>query len=484
MSPQNYRSAIHIASIFGFYLSCAMLVPAFADFYSGDDDWVLFARSSFFCGGFFAAAAFATRDAPPQLSRKMGFLLVNLLWLVFSIVGAVPIWLASSDLNITQAIFESVSAVTTTGSTVIVGLDHKAPGLLLWRSMLQWFGGIGIVALGLFVMPFLRVGGISFLRMESSDTSEKVFARIATFMRAFVVIYVVITLTCAVAYHLFGMTQFDALNHAMTTVATGGFSTHDASFGYYDSLGLLWASTFFMTLCSLPFSVLILFAVKRSTSALKDPQIFVFIAYLVVTAVALAAYHRVANGVAFGTALSHSFFNLASILSTSGYASQDYTTWGSFAVVLAFFATFVGGCSGSTAGGIKAYRFVIIAGAVRPLITQILYPNSVTTVRYGGAAVDAELQRAVFLFFAVFLALWAAGSLAIAALGYDLMTSASAVITALSNVGPGVGPVIGPAGNFSTLSDPALAVLSVLMIMGRLEVMTVLVVMSPFFWKS
>ncbi|UTV41067.1 TrkH family potassium uptake protein (plasmid) [Ensifer adhaerens] len=484
MSPQSYRSAVHISAIFGFYLSCAMLVPAFADFYSDHRDWIVFARASFFCGAFFAATVLATRDAPAQLNRKMGFLLVNLLWVVFSLVGAVPLWLSSKELNLMQAVFESVSAVTTTGSTVMVGLDHAAPGVLLWRSMLQWFGGIGIVALGLFVMPFLRVGGISFLRMESSDTNEKVFARIATFMRAFVMIYVAITLACSVAYHQFGMTQFDALNHAMTTVATGGFSTHDASFGHYDSVPLLWASTFFMTLCSLPFSVLILFVVKRSTTALRDPQILVFLGYLAVMGMALAAYHRVYNGVPFATALSHSFFNLASILSTSGYASEDYTLWGPFAVALAFFATFAGGCSGSTAGGIKAYRFVILFGAVRPLVTQILYLNSVTPVRYGGATVDPELQRAVFLFFAVFLALWAFGTLALGALGHDFTTAASSVITALSNVGPGVGPVVGPAGNFSTMSDPALAILSVLMIMGRLEVMTVLVLVSPIFWRS
>lgn len=484
MFAETYRSALHVAAVFGFYLSCAMLLPAFVDFYTDHPDWMVFARAAIFCGGFCAAAALATRDTPPPLNRKTGFLLVNLLWVVFSVVGAIPLWLSSKEMGLMKAVFESVSAVTTTGSTVMTGLDHAPPGILLWRSMLQWFGGIGIVALGLFVMPFLRLGGISFFRMESSDTNEKVFARIATFMRAFVVIYVAITLLCSTAYHVLGMTQFDALNHAMTTVATGGFSTHDASFGYFNSVPLLWASTFFMTLCSLPFSILILFVVKRSAKPLRDPQILVFLGYLTLAAFLLAAYHRLTNGVPFGVALSHSFFNLASILSTCGYASEDYTLWGSFAVILAFFATFAGGCSGSTAGGIKAYRFVIIFGTVKPAITRILYPNSVMMVRYGETTVDADMQRAVFLFFGVFISLWALGSLALGALGYDILTAMSGVITALSNVGPGVGPIIGPAGNFATLSDPALGVLSVLMIMGRLEVMTVLVFFSPFFWRS
>lgn len=364
MTIADLRAALHVAAVFGIYLSVTMVVPAFADFYVGDPDAAVFARLTALSTGFFVALAMATREGPPQLNRRMGVLLVNLLWVVFCLVGAIPLWLSTEGLTFTKALFESVSAVTTTGSTVMVGLDHAPPGILLWRSMLQWFGGIGIVALGLFVMPFLRLGGMAFFRLESSDTNEKVFSRIATFMRAFVAIYVAITIACAATYHVLGMSQFDALNHAMTTVATGGFSTHDASFGYFDNLALLWAATFFMTVCSLPFSILILFAVKRSAASLRDPQIAVFLGYLIVSALLLAVYHRMESGIGFGTSLTHAFFNLASILSTCGYASQDYTTWGPFAVSLAFIATFAGGCSGSTAGGIKAYRFVVMYGAI------------------------------------------------------------------------------------------------------------------------
>lgn len=484
MTATDLRAALHVAALFGIYMSIAMVVPAFADFYVGDHDAVGFARLAALGTAFFAALAMATREGPPQLNRRMGVLLVNLLWVVFCLVGAIPLWQSSEGLTFTKALFESVSAVTTTGSTVMVGLDHAPPGVLLWRSMLQWFGGIGIVALGLFVMPFLRLGGMAFFRLESSDTNEKVFSRIATFMRAFVAIYVAITVACAATYHILGMSQFDALNHAMTTVATGGFSTHDASFGHFKSLPLLWAATFFMTICSLPFSILILFAVKRSSASLRDPQIAVFLGYLGVSGVLLAVYHRVESGVDFGASLTHSFFNLASILSTCGFASQDYTTWGPFAVSLAFIATFAGGCSGSTAGGIKAYRFVVMYGAVRPAIMKVLYPNSVVTVRYGGNIVDSEMQRAVFLFFSVFISFWAAGTLSLSAMGYDFATSASAVVTSLSNVGPGIGSLVGPAGNFAGMSDPALTLLSALMLMGRLEIVTVLVVLSPFFWRS
>jgi trk system potassium uptake protein TrkH len=414
----------------------------------------------------------------------MGFLLVNMLWLVFSLVGAVPFMLSSLEMDFASAFFESVSAITTTGSTVISGLDDRPPGILMWRSLLHWLGGIGIVALGLFVMPYLRVGGVSFFKMESSDTNDKPFARIASFTRAFILVYVLITVICTITYNVLGMSRFDALNHAMATVATGGFSTHDASFGYFNSLPLLWAGSFFMTLCSLPFSILIVLLVRGRLDALRDPQIGVFLSYLVLFALGIAVYQRIANGVDFHEALAHSFFMVTTILSTTGFAAQDYTLWGPFAVAMAFFMTFMGGCSGSTAGGIKAYRFIIIFASIRTGLYKLIYPDGIHTVRYGRMTVAPDLQRTVFLFFSLYLMLWVVGSVAMAAMGYDILTSASAVITALSNVGPGIGDIIGPAGNFATISDPALYLLSVLMLLGRLEILTVLVVLTPLFWKS
>ncbi len=319
---------MHIAAILGIYLAGAMLVPAMVDLYYGHPDWPIFTASAFMVGGLSLATFMATRMGPPPFSKKFGFVLVNLLWAVFSVVGAIPLWLSSLDLDFAQALFESVSAITTTGGTVIVGLDDAPPGLLVWRSLLCWLGGIGIVVLGLFIIPYLRVGGMSFFKMESSDTSDKPFARLASFSRAFLIVYVVITLLCAIGYFLTGMSRFDAVNHAMSTVATGGFSTHDASFAYFGSIPLLWTATFFMALCSLPFSILIVLVARGRLDALRDPQIIVFLGYLSAFSIAVAVYHRLANGVEFHLALAHSFFNITSILSTSGYASQDYSLWG------------------------------------------------------------------------------------------------------------------------------------------------------------
>ena len=484
MNTNLLRSVVYIAALCGLYLSTAMLIPAMVDLYYGDPHWSVFTVSAAMVGGLSITAAMATRGPPPAFSKRMGFLLVNVLWAVFSLVGAIPLFFSELDLTFAQALFESVSAITTTGSTVLVGLDDMAPGLLVWRSLLQWLGGIGIVALGLFVLPFLRVGGGSFFKRESSDIGDKPFARIATFTRAFVAIYVAITLICMIAYDVFGMSHFDALNHALTTIATGGFSTHDASFAYFDSYALRWIATFFMTVCSLPFSILIVFFIKGRLDALRDPQILVFLGYLAAFAIAAALYNHLRNGVDLPLALSHSFFNFSSILSTTGYASEDYTLWGPFAVAAAYFATFMGGCSGSTAGGIKAYRFVILFNIIMNGLKKLIYPNAVYSVRYGNQIVDADTQRAVFLFFSAYIFIWVIGSLAMALAGYDFATASSAVITALSNVGPGIGSLIGPAGNFSMMQDPELYVLSLAMLLGRLEVLTVMVLLVPMFWRS
>lgn len=484
MNASLLRSVVYIAALCGLYLSTAMLVPAMVDLYYGHRDWRVFATCAFMVGGLSLMAAMATRGAPPTFSKRLGFLLVNVLWAVFAVVGAVPFMFSGPELSFAQALFESMSGITTTGSSVIAGLDTMPPGLLMWRSLLAWLGGIGIVALGLFVLPFLRVGGMSFFKMESSDTNDKPFARLATFTRAFIAIYVGITIACAISYDFAGMSHFDAINHAFSTVATAGFSTHDASFGHFNSDAILWVSTFFMTLSSLPFSILIVFAVRGRLDALRDPQIVIFLGYVSAFAIATAVYNHLKNGVALLDALTHSFFNFSSILSTTGFASQDYLLWGPFVVMAAFFATFMGGCSGSTAGGIKAYRFIILFNVITTGLKKLIYPNAVYSVRYGTQTVDAETQRTVFLFFSAYVFLWVMGSMAMAALGYDFATSTSAVITALSNVGPGVSTLIGPVGNFATFNDPELYLLSLMMLLGRLEVLSVLVLLMPIFWRT
>jgi trk system potassium uptake protein len=368
---------------------------------------------------------------------------------------------------------------------VMVGLDTAPPGMLVWRSLLQWMGGLGVIALGLFVLPFLNIGGISYFKIESAaDVENRPFARFSTFMLGLLTVYSGLTIVCAFCYAAAGMTGFDAINHALTTVSTAGFSTHDASFGYFgDNLAILWVGTIFMFIGALPFSIMIVLVLRGRFDALGDPQIRVFAAYCLAFILATAIYVRVSTGMPMTEAFTHSAFNFTSIITTTGYASQDYTAWGPFAVSCAFVATFLGGCSGSTAGGIKAYRFLILYELFANGLRRLVYPNTVVTVRYGDRPVPDEVQRAVVLFISAFFVLWAILILLLAATGLDLVTATSGALTSMTNVGPGLGPIIGPAGNYSSIPETAKWILSLAMLLGRLEILAVLVVFTPVFWR-
>jgi trk system potassium uptake protein TrkH len=477
------RAAIHIAAVFAIYLSVAMVIPALVDLYFRHEDWQVFAFSGLFTGGLALAIAMATQGRAPPPTTRFGFLLVNLLWLTMAVVGAVPLIASSLELTVTDAFFESVSGITTTGSTVINGLDNAPPGVLIWRSLLNFFGGIGVVALGLFLLPFLNVGGVSYFRIESSDIEDRPFERFAVYVVSLITIYTTLVALCAVCYAAAGMTGFNAVNHAMATLATGGFSPHDTSFAQYaEQPVVLWVGSLFMFIGALPFSILILFAVRGRLEALRDPQIRVFAGYVFVFSVAVAIYLRVTLGTPFLDALTHSVFNLVSIITTTGFASDDYTLWGPFAVACIFVATFLGGCSGSTTGSIKAYRFLILFELIANGLRRLVYPNTVLTVRYGDRVVDESMQRAVVLFISAFFVLWLIATILIAATGVDFVTATTGALTALTNVGPGLGPIIGPVGNFSTLPDLAKWVLSLAMLLGRLEILAVLVIFTPVFW--
>ena len=483
MNRVAFRAASHVAAVFAIYLSVAMLIPAAVDLYYGNDDWQAFAFSALFLGGLALAVALATQGRPPPATTRFGFLLVNLLWITMALAGAVPFLATSMDISTTDAFFESVSGITTTGATVLSGLDTAPPGLLLWRSLLSFMGGLGVIALGLFLLPFLNIGGVSYFKIESSDIEDRPFERFQTFTLSLIGIYTALVSACAIAYAAAGMPPFHAVNHAMTTVATGGFSTHDTSFlRYADDPAILWIGTLFMFIGALPFSIVMLFAVRGRLEALRDPQIKVFASYCIVFVVAVAIYLRVKLGMPFFDALTHSSFNFMSIITTTGLASDDYTQWGPFAVACVFVATFLGGCSGSTTGGIKAYRFLILYELLANGLRRLIYPSTVLPVRYGDRTIDPDMQRAVVLFIAAFFVIWAIGTILLAATGLDLVTAMTGALTSVTNVGPGLGDIIGPAGNFSTIPAAAKWVCSALMLLGRLEILAVLVVFTPVFW--
>lgn len=476
------RFAAFLAAIFALYVGVAMFLPAMVDFYVGNADWEVFAASGAIVSGLALAIVIGNWGAPPRLTPRFGFLLVNLIWVTSVLVGAIPFMLSSTSLTVTDAVFESVSALTTTGSTVITGLDGLPPGLLLWRSLLQWMGGLGVVALGLFVMPLLRVGGVGFFKIESSATGDIPFARFSSFSIGLIAVYIGLTAACAIAYKLAGMNGFDAVNHAMTTLATGGFSTHDASFGYFASnAAILWVGTIFMFLGGLPFSAMMLLFVQRHHRALRDPQIPVYAMYTAVFVAAVTVY-LIASGAAFGGSFNHAAFNIVSLITTTGFASTDYGLWGPFALACIFVVTFLGGCSGSTAGGIKAYRFIILFEMMNVGFRQLVYPHGISKVRYGSESLDESMQNSSVLFIAAFFVSWGVFIVLLSATGLDIVTALTGALTALTNVGPGLGEVIGPAGNFAALPDSAKWILDVAMLLGRLEILAVLVLVSSAFW--
>lgn len=483
MNSTMLRNAVHICAIFAFYLATMMLIPGLVDLYFANSDWKVFAASSAGIGGAAALLAVATRGGPPVVSTRFTFLLVNMLWLTFAICATLPFYLSTLDISLADAFFEAVSGATASGSTILSGLDTMPPGILLWRSMLQWIGGLGVIVLGLFILPFLKIGGSSFFKIESSDRYDRPFARFSTYATSVVVIYTALTILCAALYAWFGMSAFDAINHAMTTMSTGGFSTHDRSFGFFND-SLHWVAIIFMLIGAVPFTIIIVMALRGRFESFRDNQVLFFLTYTFLFAIILTIQLE-RSGVMVGTeAFAHSVFNVVSIITTTGYSNANYMLWGPFTAGLMLIATFMGGCSGSTTGGIKASRWIVLIGIIKRSLEVFIYPNAVRPVRSGTVPVNDQIQFVTLMYFCTFGLLVGVGTMLVALTGADLVTSFSGAITALSNVGPGLGDVIGPAGNFGPLEDSAKWVLSFMMLLGRLELFTMLVLLSPAFWRE
>lgn len=481
---QHLRPALYIASFFALVLSVAMIIPALVDAGDGRASWSVFAVSAagVLCIGLLGVVSL--REPIPAFTPRFGFLLTTVIWLVSVTCAAVPFWLSPLQITTAGAFFEAMSGLTTTGATVLSELDSTPRSFLLWRLMLQWFGGIGIIAIGLFLFPFLRIGGMQIFRTESSDRSDKALPRIASITRALAFIYVAITITCAIVYAALGMDFFDAVNHAMTTVATGGFSTHDRSFGFFEDSRLLWAAVVFMLLGALPFVLYVEFLVRGRLTLWRDWQVRTYLAGLFVTILALSIWLENTRNIEFETALTQATFNVVSVVTTTGYASDDYAVWGPFAFGVFFILTFIGGCSGSTTGGIKVYRFIIVFQALRRAFARLVYPNAVKPLRFGERIIEQEVYDSVIIYFIAFFLIYAFTILALSLAGQDFITALTGAQTALTNVGPGLGETIGPAGNFAPLGEFELWLLSFVMLLGRLEIMTVLILFTPVFWRD
>ncbi len=464
-------------------IGIAELIPALVEYFARSENAPAFINSailSVFLGG---ALIFANRFQHRSISIREAFLLTTLSWFLMSVFAALPLYMSSLNLRFVDAFFEALSGVTTTGSTVLSDLDNMSPGILLWRSMTQWIGGIGIIAFAIAFLPFLRIGGMQLFRTESSDQYEKVMPRSRAVILSLVKIYIAITILCAILYRLFGMNWFDAINHALTTVPTGGYSTHDASFGYFESSALKIIATLFMIIGGVPFILYVRWVFRGKFTFFRDDQVRAFLAMLVVFIPFIAIWLWLNSEYQLGESLLLSAFNIVSVITTTGYATADYTAWGPFSITFFFFLTYLGGCAGSTSGGLKVMRIVIVSKAVARQLNQLIYPHGVFSIKYQGGAVDSSLVITVLGFLATYVIANVALSLALGWAGLDYSTAISAAATAIANVGPGIGDIIGPSGNFSTLPDTAKWLICAGMFVGRLEILTVMILFTRDYWR-
>lgn len=484
MSAMDFRPVFMIVGILLSTLALVMCIPAIVDLVLDHSDWQVFALSASVTGFVGVAMTLASNARGAEFSIRQAFLMTTLAWVMLTFFASLPFLYSELEMSFTDAYFEAMSGLTTTGSTVITGLEGAPPGILLWRALLQWVGGIGIIVMAIAILPMLRVGGMQLFRMESSDRSEKALPRAAQVASAIGVIYLLLTAACAIAYWFAGMTGFDAAAHAMTTIATGGFSTKDGSLGAFDSAAIDVIATCGMFIGALPFLLYLRTIQGHWLSIGRDTQVQWF-TVMVVLAVGLAtAWLWMGEGRAFLDALRAGAFNVISIITGTGYATEDYTLWGAFATPLFFFIMFVGGCAGSTTCGIKVFRFQVLYAAAWTQMRHLLQPHGIFVPYYNHRPIDQDVIISVLSFFFVFGVCYALLALALGMLGLDFLTAISSAATAISNVGPALGPVAGPAGTFQDLPDAAKWLLSGGMLLGRLELFTVLVLFTRTFWRA
>ncbi|WP_205598579.1 Trk system potassium transporter TrkI [Halomonas sp. NO4] len=479
----RWAPVFKVLAVLWLVLALFMTVPLGVLLIEADPDARAFLLSILVVLAAVALTWLATRKVAVELKPWQMFVLTTLSWITISGFASLPLIFGAPHLSFTNAVFESVSAITTTGSTVLVGIEELSDGLKLWRGIMQWLGGIGIIVMGIAILPFLKVGGMRLFHTESSDWSDKVMPRTGGIAKATLAVYVGFTSTAGLAYWLGGMVPLDAVVHAMTSVATGGFANSDASFGAYsNSPHILWMATLFMLAGALPFVLYIRMLRGARLALWRDQQVQGVLLLLVVVIGLLSAW-RSWQGVSPFEALTHVSFNVVSVVTTTGYASEDYSVWGPLAFVAFFYLTFVGGCSGSTSGGMKLFRFQIAAILLRNQLRFLIHSQGIFASRYNGQPLTDDITRGVVAFSFFFFLTIAGLALGLALLGLDFITALSGAATAVANVGPGLGEIIGPAGNFAPLPDAAKWLLCVGMLMGRLEILTVLVLLTPMFWR-
>ena len=480
----NNKTVFFAIGVLLLILGTFMLIPFFLQFIFDEDNnnFLSSAAVTAFIG---TLLVLTNIEENRKLNLQQAFLLTTLSWLGIAIFGSLPFLLSNLNLSFVDSFFESMSGITTTGSTIISNLDNTPKGILMWRAILQWLGGIGIIVMTITILPLLNIGGMQLFRMESSDSAEKILPKTREVSLLISTIYLTLTFACGIGYWMVGMNIFDSIAHSMTTIATGGFSTYSDSIGHFKNRKIEIVSIIFIILGSIPFLAYLKFARGDKKIFFKDVQIKGLIYILIITILLMFLYLILNNkDQSFFDNLRISTFNVVSILSGTGYVTSDFSLWGKFPLIFFLFLMFIGGCAGSTTCGIKIFRFQILGRFILNQIKKLIYPRGVFSIKYNNEKISNtfiySIITFIFLYFFIFFILSALLSLN----GLDFITALSGSASAISNVGPGLGEVIGPNGNFSNLPNFSKLCLSLGMLLGRLELFAVLVLFFPSFWKN
>jgi len=479
----NYKTVFFTLGVLQIILGISMVIPIVIQIIYNELD------SSFIGAGMitiiFGVLFFLSNiNHEKKLNLQQAFLLTSLSWIGIAIFGSLPFIFSNLELSITDAVFESMSGVTTTGSTIITNLNDAPKAILFWRAILQWLGGIGIIVMAITLMPIMNVGGMQLFKISTSDKSEKILPKSKEISIRLILIYLGLTLLCAFFYKIFGMSFFDSLTHSMTTIATGGFSNYNESIGYFDSATIEITSIIFIILGSIPFIAYIKFLSGNKKIFISDSQIKSFVKIIIISILILFFYLFLQSKNFEEISLRAISFNVISILTGTGYVTKEFDNWGSFSLIFFLILMFIGGCAGSTTCGIKIFRVQILYLFLINQLKKIIYPRGIFIIKYENNSVDEKFMASIISFIYLYIIIFFVMTALLSLSGLDFITSISGSATAISNVGPGLGTIIGPNGSFSLLPDFSKWILSIGMILGRLELFAILVLFLPSFWRN
>ena len=479
----NYKTVFFTLGVLLIVLGFSMLVPItiqliYSEFNS------TFIISSIITITFGALFFLANIDHNRSLSTQQAFLLTALSWIGVAIFGSIPFIFSDLNLSLTDAFFESMSGITTTGATIINNLSDTPKAILSWRAILQWLGGIGIIVMAITLMPIMNIGGMQLLKISSGDSSEKILPKSKQISLRLVLIYFSLTLLCAFFYKICGMNFFDSLTHSMTTIATGGFSNYNQSIGFFESAKIEYVSIVFIILGSIPFISYIKFLSGNRKIVFKDEQIKLFFKLIFFSILVLFVYLAIVNKSIFEIQLRAIIFNVVSILTGTGYVTKEFDQWGNFPLIFFLLLMFIGGCAGSTTCGIKVFRVHMLYFFLKNQLLKIIYPRAIINMKYNNDIVQDKLIASIISFIYLYIIIFFVISALLTLTGLNFITAVSGAASSISNVGPGLGNEIGPNSNYANLPAVSKWILSTGMILGRLEIFAILVIFLPSFWRN